>query len=426
MTMEQSEERKRKRKAAHNDANNTSPNSSPSLASLSHQNLCHIFGFAFSPGDPSLLQMGILCKSFHRLIEQDKEEIYPPACIQFEFDVKSMKEKLCITKAIRRVRKFKSSTRNLICTYIGGNAGVRTLIDKMLIKMERGKNFPNPIIQPYRYPANGFKLHLTDDSIGYLTEVIEQDLVDRLDKAMAAALFRSQPPSSHHYPMVCKKDLLHVESMSRSTCCIPQGREFSLGPLPKMWHFDGMHHYFLDEVDNIMTAEMRQQMVRAIAYRAGVVKLDREMVDVIALQIFKSIATIAILSFEESKSLWNHHSNYAFYISGIEPQNAAINDDVDESDSEVGSQSNNSFFKKPPLPRECEEGGLLHCTIVACQIKDAAVRIGLKPLLGGDWNNDDDSTYEPGDNDDDSSDGDHEPDGNISNLDNGAEIVDLT
>eukprot|EP00985_Skeletonema_marinoi_P015669 scaffold8148_cov184-Skeletonema_marinoi.AAC.1 len=46
--------------------------------------------------------------------------------------------------------------------------------------------------------------------------------------------------------------------------------------------------------------------------------------------------------------------------------------------------------------------------------------------LGGDWNNDDDSTYEPGDNDDDSSDGDHEPDGNISNLDNGAEIVDLT
>jgi hypothetical protein len=348
--------------------------------------------------------------------------------LEFSYQVETMREKLFITNGLRMINQYQltippsaqgvsnsgvrmaadyqRSTDNQICKYMGGADGVRRLIGKILITMERQCDDPHPnpnvasprgyytlFLRPPAFPENGFKLFLRGDSIAYLTEVVEQHMVYRLNNAWTAALFRSNPKESHPYPMLCENDIMFVDSIRSSdfgafhSCNICSGKHcctrLSFSDSQKIWEWP--EDNCLE--DDILGADQRQRMVRAIASRAGIVKLTGSVFDSIAAEILHFMATIVIDAFEGSKSLWCPGTNVAYFRNLAEVVTTALIDDeiIGEESDNVSEQNYLQYdyitnHPPPPSP-ELDEDGKHVCVIIPRQIKDAAVRLGMKPLL---------------------------------------------
>ena len=228
--------------------------------------------------------------------------------------------------------------------------------------------------------------------IAYLTEVVEQHMVCRLHNAWGAALFRSNPKESHPYPMLCANDIMFVDSIrafdfgSYNACNTCSGTHcctrISLSDLPKVWVWP--EDNCLEE--DILGAEQRQRMVRAIASRAGIVKMTGSVFDSIAAEILHFMATIVIDAFEGSKSLWCPGANVVKSRNRIgEMITRSLGDEeiIGEESDDVSEQrylQNDYITNHPPPSPELEDGKYV-CVIIPRQIKDAAVRLGMKPLL---------------------------------------------
>lgn len=377
-----------------------------SLSSMPDSMLLHIFSFVLGrdkafiqePRIDSLttqLALEKTCHKFSALLVKDSTMrlFYQPREEDLEFDhrVENLREKLFIANGVRLIRRFQKSTDTLICEYMGGSNGVRRIIDSMLINLEQpcDQILRCRILRPPQFPENGFKLFLRGDSIAYLTEVIEQHMVYRLNSAMSAALFRSNPPSSHPYPMVCKDDILFVDSIRTSdfgaldSCVVCRASHscsrLSLSESPKIWKWPDNN--CMDE--ETIEADRLHSMVRAIASRAGIVKLTGGAFDSIAAEILHFMATIVIDAFEVSKSLWCPDANVE--------RNVVVDDEImgEESDGDASFSSDiclefNHFANHDtPPPETLDEKGRHVCVVIPRQIRDAAVRLGMKPLLFG-------------------------------------------
>lgn len=227
-------------------------------------------------------------------------------------------------------------------------------------------------------------------------------MLHRLNSVMKAAIYRSHPPSSNSYPTVCLEDLLFVDLIRESDLqlyTVRGGRyevnsssRLSAGNSDNMWKWQ--HEECTAE--DVIGAEQKQRMVRAIASRAGIVKLTGNAFDCIAAEILHSMAVIVIHAFEASKSLWCHDENIGSYWDDDYEGYfyADVDDDTigeeDEDNSSLSSEQSKEvevevdYSNQPPPPRETvheDEEGKQLCVIIPRQIKDAAVRIGMKPLL---------------------------------------------
>jgi hypothetical protein len=405
----------------------------PSLSTMPETILLHIFTFLQTgtlgidertkmsctrAGLMSQLALEKTCQKFSALLHKDSTMrlLYQPLedDLGFDYRVESLREKLFIYKGLNLIRRFQHGNNDgtvddLLCDYMGGADGVRRVIDNMLIKIEQ----PGVLavvgdrhLRPAQYPENGFKLFLRGDSIAYLTEVVGRHMVYKLEGALHAAMFRSNPPSSHPYPMVCPGDILHVDRIRGfdpnipavcvigSHCC----SRLSLGDTPKMlkWPDDNCM------VEDVIGAEQLHSMVRAIAGRAGIVKLTGAAFDCIAAEILHFMANIVIDAFEASKSLWCPHADVGTNTTndgeeGGEDATVAIEDWIffeENDDSSTFSEDSeeaikfNYFANHPPPPVAVDEEGRHVCVVIPRQIEDAAVRLGMKPLLfGQNWSN---------------------------------------
>ena len=403
-----------------------------SLSTLPDTVLLNIFSFILSQNKPYIplddvregycreqlkLQLAIekTCRRFSAFLGQDTTMrlLYQnlKLNLEFSYQVETMREKLFISNGLRMALEYQAtpdSPDNLICNYMGGADGVRCVIDKILMTMERqcdenvasARGYYANILRPPAFPENGFKLFLRGDSIAYLTEVVEQHMVYRLNNAWTAALFRSNPKERHPYPMLCENDIMFVDAICTSdfgtfhSCNIFSGRHccrrLSFSNSPEIWEWP--EDNCLGE--DIFGADQRQRMVRAIASRAGIIKLSGALFDSIAAEILHFMAAIVIDAFEGSKSLWYPQSNIGI-MSDI--QRATVVGDIFSmypvkiDDEIIGEESDNvsdqSYLQydyitnHPPPPRELDEDGKYVCVIIPRQIKDAAVRLGMKPLL---------------------------------------------
>eukprot|EP00986_Skeletonema_menzelii_P021385 scaffold34354_cov148-Skeletonema_menzelii.AAC.1 len=338
-----------------------------------------------------------------RLLYQHTEEH-----LEFDYQVETMREKLFIANGVRMVRQYQKMSDNQISKYIGGADGVRRLIDKILTKMVQPcdpevayspSHTSADIHRPPSFPPNGFKLFLRGDSIAYLTEVVEQHMVYRLNNAWTAALFRSNPKKIHPYPTLCGNDIMFVDSIRSSdfgtfhscTICSGSGRHscsrLSFDVSPKIWQWPDDN--CLEE--DIIGSKQRQHMVLAITSRAGIVKLNGALFDSIAAEILHFMATIVIDAFEVSKSLWFPSINIGVSrdLSGGVTM-ALIDDEIIGEERRamrvLGKREKQSYLESDyianhPPPLKLDEDGKHVCVIIPRQIKDAAVRIGMKPLL---------------------------------------------
>mmetsp|Transcript_1740 Transcript_1740/g.3703 ORF Transcript_1740/g.3703 Transcript_1740/m.3703 type:complete len:529 (+) Transcript_1740:73-1659(+) len=351
------------------------------------------------------------CRRFSTLLGKDSTMslLYPnlEEYLEFDYQVDTLREKLFIANGVIMNRLYQKSAVNQINLYLGGADGVRRVVDDMLTKMEQswdgrlvyanGDFIELGILRPPQFPENGFTLFLRGDSIAYLTEVVEQHMVHRLNNAWFAARFRSMPASSHPYPMLCERDVLFVDSIRASNCdsfdsCVicrqPQSHccsRLSFCDSPKIWNWPDDNCLGED----ILGAEQRQYMVRAIASRAGIIKLTSAVFDSIVEEILHYMAIIVIDAFEASKSLWCPCANVGTL--GLDNL-VAVGESVVIDDEMIGEEdydaaSAHSYLESdyitnhPPPPGTLDEEGRHVCVIVPRQIKDAAVRIGMKPLL---------------------------------------------
>ena len=381
----------------------------PTFSTMPETLLLHVFSFVLNPRSNDTLSVQLAleqtCRRFSALLGKDSTMrlLYKgPPKVEFQYQVEGEREKIFLQRGIRMIRQFQKRHDTLICDYMGGADGVRTIIDKMLIKMEVPRSINEPFIAhetmigPPSFPENGFKLFLRGDSIAYLTEVVEQHMVSRLTSAMRAAMFRSIPKESHPYPTVDWDDLLFVDTLCESKSGklhlhVDQecGYELysyrlSAGDSNRKWQW---HKECFAE--DIIGAEQQQRMVRAIASRAGIVKLTGGAFDCIAAEILHFMAIIVVHAFEASKSLWCHHENIGAYFDDNvnDYVYAELDDDIDEEDDHSSHSSEQShdcgvdYSNQPPPPVHFDEEGKQLCVIIPRQIKDAAVRIGMKPLL---------------------------------------------
>ena len=416
-----------------------------SLSTLPDTVLLHIFSFilsndkVYNPHDGYVgkycreelefqLQLALekTCRRFSAFLGKDSTMrlLYPDLeeHLDFTYQVETMREKLfianalLIANAIRVANPYQSTfpalaqgMSNQICKNMGGADGVRRLVDKVLMAMEqpceRQEAYASfaDILRPPSFPENGFKLFLRGDSIAYLTEVVEQHMVHRLNNVWTATLFRSSPKESHPYPMLCENDIEFVDSLRSAdfgvfhSCRICSDRHcctrLSFNDYPKIWEWP--EDNCLEE--DILGADQRQRMVRAIASRAGIVKLTGGAFDCIAAEILHFMATIVIDAFEGSKSQWCPGANVGNWrdLEGV-VTTALINDEIigeekcdDEiiGEEKIDNVSDQSYLQydyitnHPPPPPELDEDGRHVCVIISRQIKDAAVRMGMKPLL---------------------------------------------
>eukprot|EP00985_Skeletonema_marinoi_P032339 scaffold39111_cov126-Skeletonema_marinoi.AAC.5 len=387
-------------------------NSVPSLSIMPETVLLHIFSFVLKQQRPMFrdrsndtlavqLALEKTCRRFSALLGRDSTmkllyEGRPK--VEFDYQVASEREEMFLQRAIGMIKHFQKRTDTLICEYMGGADGVRNIVDRMLVKMKVPRYDSATYIGPPQFPENGFKLFLRGDSVAYLTEVVEQHMVSRLNSAMKAALFRSNPPSSHPYPMISPHDILFVDMIrvSEDLCVVcPQHARnevhscsrLCVGNSPKMWKWPDDN--CLEE--EIIGVQQRQRMVRAIASRAGIVKLTGGAFDCIAAEILHFMSIIVVDAFEASKSLWRHHDDIGYYLTvndneGIQFAVADIDDTIiieDDRSSDSSWQSHEvDYSNLPPPPSETlDEAGEQLCVIIPRQIKDAAVRIGMKPIL---------------------------------------------
>jgi hypothetical protein len=349
-----------------------------------------------------------ICRRFSTLLGKDSTMrlLYPnlEENLEFDYKVDTLREKLFIANGVIMNILYHVSADNQICTYMGGADGVRRVVESILAKMEQPceqhvayGHMEGDILRPPQFPGNGFKLFLRGDSIAYLTEVVEQHMVYRLYNAWSAAKFRSKPPSSHPYPMLCEDDILFVDSIIASDfskfhiCAIYRHlhncSRLCFTDSPKIWLWPDDNCLGED----ILGAEQRQRMVRAIASRAGIVKLNGAAFDSIAAEILHFMATIVIDAFEASKSLWCPCANVGTLgldnlVAGNTGEAVAIDDEM-IGEEECDDASAHSYLESdyitnhPPPPGTLDEEGRHVCVIIPRQIKDAAVRIGMKPLL---------------------------------------------
>ncbi len=405
----------------------------PSLSTMPDSVLLHTFSFILSHGDwgsslTTQLALEKTCRRFHALLGQDSTMniLYSnPLHIgklyeEYSCQVESLREKLFIRNGLRFIREYQNATRgrgtdHLICEYMGGANGLRRIIDKILVQMEQpvpdeaeGLDAvlgPNGAVIPPKFPPNGFKLFLRGDSIAYLGEIVEQHMVDRLEAAMHAAIFRSKPADRHPYPAVCPDDLVFVDAMRGSFdlpfCVVGRHQKYQRHSCSMLSLGDSLKKWVWPEnncMDNeIIGALTMQRLVRAIASRAGIVKLNGPAFECIAAEILHFLAVIVIDAFEVSKSLWCHGTDVGRTTTPLAaPVHQGIVADVicdlskctlaseDSIHSENSMDSEKSFainyMSNYPPPMEVDEEGKYVCVIIPRQIKDAAARLGMKPL----------------------------------------------
>lgn len=148
-------------------------NESPSFSTIPESILLHIFSFILKP-QKGMIRDNILaaqlalentCHRFSTLLRKDStiKLLYEGLLsgVQFNYQVDSEREKLFLKWRIATIRHFQSKTDKIICHHMGGADGVRTIVDKMLVKMEvpRDDDSITCIRAPW-YPDNGFKLFL--------------------------------------------------------------------------------------------------------------------------------------------------------------------------------------------------------------------------------------------------------------------------
>jgi hypothetical protein len=292
-----------------------------------------------------------------------------------------MREKAFLCVSFRRIRLYQRSDDNILLEYLGGAVGVRRIVGLLLDEMK-----PVGFLPP---------LFLRGDAIMYLVEVIQGHIIARLQKVNLLVIKSLSPGDG--YPEVREKDLCLLDELTlydgsfrqhsslgviecnfleHCRCSIAKNKHSCTRvcrPSTAGEYADWTWPDHNCASEEILGAEERRKMVRALAYRAGIVKMSGSAFSIVATEILHHMAVIV---------------SYAYDTFASDPPVMQFEDgddsnaDYDSDQSETilvdvrGTRRLNYFANFHPPGRQTE------LVVIPRQIRDAAVMIGMKPLLG--------------------------------------------
>ena len=177
------------------------------------------------------------------------------------------------------MHKWQKGSDNIILHYLGGADGLRRVVGEMLQRMRRTS-------LPGENASLAFKCVLRGDTIAYLAEVVEEHMLTRLEKAHCMAIQYCR--SGDGCPEVTAKELRLLDVLAQI------GGDRNSSSITSGWEELG------DACcrDKILGAEAWRKLVRALAYRAGIVKLSGEAISIIAREILYHMAALCTDAFE--------------------------------------------------------------------------------------------------------------------------------
>ena len=207
----------------------------------------------------------------------------------------------------------------------------------------------------------------------YLVEVIQGHIIARLHKVLLLVIGNLRPGDG--YPEVREKDLRLLDGMTLTDdnsalawarCSIAHNKHtckriFRLGVPINSGAVSGVDWTWPDhncDREEILGAEERRKMVRALAYRAGVVKMSGSAFSIVATEILHHMAVIVSYAYDTFVS------------------NSPFADQSEDIPLEKRIQRGLNYFANFHPPGQTE------LVVIPRQIRDAAMMIGMKPLLG--------------------------------------------
>ncbi|KAL9183364.1 hypothetical protein ACHAXT_005151 [Thalassiosira profunda] len=309
---------------------------------------------------PSCLALEATCTSLRDAMGMDEiwRELFPLFQLECENST-TKRETLFITKVLRNVRKYQKSTENLLLDVLGGADGVRRVVAELLARMRPDVGIIGQ--------EDKFKAVLRGDSVAYLVAVIESHVVTRLSKAHNIAIHKAQSPGAA-YPQITSTtlqllDALLGEDESPWVCSVARGSHGNCiaKSFGYEWPADNCGE------DDVLGAAERTKIVRLLAYRAGVVKLSGEAFSIVAAEILHFMGSIVAHAFEACKGM---HSP------------------LEKRDSDprfvhlVEEARYGNYYTNYQPPFQEDEDGKVECVIVPRQIEEAAVKLGMRKVLG--------------------------------------------
>lgn len=141
--------------------------------------------------------------------------------------------------------------------------------------------------------------------------------------------------------------------------------------------------------EQILDAEERRALVRALAYRAGVVKLSGEVFSIVATEVLHHMAVLVSNAYDEC---WGQHPcsctdhlDNPLYVNREESDEGGASDERtvwDYQYSDHNDMLNNQYYFNHCPPLQADNDGNTNFVIIPRAIKNAAERMGMRPLLG--------------------------------------------
>ena len=177
-----------------------------------------------------------------------------------DWGLPNYKEYALRVSALKKIRSWQRglrSTDNIVLVTLGGPDGVRNLASSLLHRM-------NPEVDEAIH-----QMHLRSDTVSYLTELLQDYMVTKLQKAFACTTFRSNPddrdPVVHadDIALPSKLDLIGTGMPPDTTTRAPFIR-FSTRPGHGIeWTWP------VDNCSDLLSPDESRLLIRRFAYRAG-------------------------------------------------------------------------------------------------------------------------------------------------------------
>jgi len=343
----------------------------------------HISGCISPDFRPDILALERTCKTFRDLLAKDETWL---KIIGDNGDVykhtPTHRERAFIPISLSNIRMYQESTKNLLLEHLGGADGVRHIATLLLMKVS----------EDFHMDSNGHCIHSEDevkvvlrgDTIDYLTEVIQGHMINRLEKANLHAIESLRPNDG--YPGITERDLRLMDGLTLTG----EGASFLHCSVSRDHHNCKLISNDDCSDEQILSDEERRALVRALAYRAGVVKLSGEVFSIVATEVLHHMAVLISNAYEEC---WGQHPcsctdhlDNPLYVNREESDDEGGASDErtvwDYQYSDHNDMLNNQYYFNHCPPLQADNDGNTNFVIIPRAIKNAAERMGMRPLLG--------------------------------------------
>ena len=335
------------------------------LTSLPTMVARHMLGYI---GDcQSLLRLERTCRKLRDLMRDGETWTESVICrkdVEFERTTSSYRERICILDTLRCVLSAQKSSHNIILDCFGGADGIRETISSLLERMAESYHPPNanPMTdQQYWAELREKTPAFRGDTIFYLVEVIQGYMTSRLSHINAVNIhFRG---GQDDYPNIDMRAIRAFDlAVNCNADCVATRASISMNMATANNHCASLldqtcYRWPDDNCPGIgLSDEERSKVAREMCYRAGIVKIDSEALDMVATEVHFLLAELAAFSFlrRVSHGMTERSRGLNYYAMTVPP------------------------YERGPV-----------VTVLPAHVQDAAIRRGMDPLLGlgifGKW-----------------------------------------